>query len=66
MQIEVVVQMYLEIHIDIKYKHYVYMMTINKKEDMNLKESRKGYMEMFRGKKGKNGNDAIMQQYKKL
>lgn len=35
--------MYLEIHMDIKCKHYVDVMTINKKEDMNLKESRKGW-----------------------
>lgn len=46
---------------DIKCKQYMHVMTINKKEDMNLKERRKGYMEMFRGKKGKNGNDTIMQ-----
>jgi hypothetical protein len=34
---------------------YTYMqaITINKKEVMNLKESREGCMEGFRGKKGK-------------
>lgn len=52
-QIEVVVQMYLEIHMDIKCKQYTHVMTINKKEDMNLKERRKGYMKCLEVRKGR-------------